>query len=40
MDEIDKATTEDSVEIKKITPSAVPSESEIEKRNRQNKETN
>ena len=29
MDEIDKATTENSVEIKKITPPTVPSEDEI-----------
>ena len=40
MDEIDKATTEDSVEIKIVTPPTVPSEGEIEKRNKQNKETN
>ena len=39
MDEIAKATTEDSVEIKKVTPPTVPSEDEIKKRNRQNKES-
>ena len=39
MDEITKATTEDSVEIKKVTPPTVPSEDEIKKRNRQNKES-
>ena len=38
MDEIDKATTEDSIEIKTFTPLTVPSEDEIKKRNRQNKE--
>ena len=38
MDEIDKATTEDSIEIKTFTPPTVPSEDEIKKRNRQNKE--
>ena len=38
MDEIAKATTEDSVEIKKVAPPTVPSEDEIKKRNRQNKE--
>ena len=38
IDEIDKAKSEDSVEIKKITPPTVPSEDEIRKRNRQNKE--
>ena len=32
MDEIDKATTEYSVEIKKPTPPAVPSEDEIKKK--------
>ena len=37
MDEIDKAATEDSVEIKEITPPSVSSEDEIKKRNRQNK---
>ena len=39
MDEIAKATTEDSVEIKKVAPPTVPSEDEIKKRNRQNKES-
>ena len=39
MDEIDKAATEDSVEIKEITPPSVSSEDEIKKRNRQNKES-
>ena len=39
MDEIAKAATEDSVEIKKVTPPTVPSEDEIKKRNRQNKES-
>ena len=34
MDEIDKATTEYSVEIKKPTPPAVPSEDEIKKKKR------
>ena len=38
MDEIDKATTEDSIEIKTFTLPTVPSEDEIKKRNRQNKE--
>ena len=38
MDEIDKATAEDSIEIKTFTPPTVPSEDEIKKRNRQNKE--
>ena len=37
MDEIDKAATEDSAEIKEITPPSVSSEDEIKKRNRQNK---
>ena len=36
MDEIDKATTEDSIEIKTFTLPTVPSEDEIKKRNRQN----
>ena len=31
MDEIDKAATEDSVEIKEITPPSVSSEDEIKK---------
>ena len=39
MDEIAKATIENSVEIKKVTPPTVPSEDEIKKRNRQNKES-
>ena len=38
MDEIDKTTTENSVEIKKFTLPTVPSEDETRKRNRQNKE--
>ena len=38
MDETDKATAEDSIEIKTFTPPTVPSEDEIKKRNRQNKE--
>ena len=38
MDEIEKATTEDSIEIKTFTPPTEPSENEIKKRNRQNKE--
>ena len=39
MDEIDKTTTEDSVETKKSTPPTVPSEDEVRKRNRQIKES-
>ena len=31
MDEIDKTTTQNSVEIKKFTPPTVPSEDEIKK---------
>ena len=38
IDEVDKAKSEDSVEIKRITPPTVPSKDEIRKRNRQNKE--
>ena len=38
MDEMDKATTENSVDIKKITPSTVRSEYKTKIRNRQNKE--
>ena len=39
MDEIDKATTENSIEMKKITLPTVPSGDEIKTRNRQNKES-
>ena len=38
MNKIDKATSENSVEIKKFTLPTVPSEDERKKRNRQNKE--
>ena len=39
MDEIDKATTENSIEMKKFTLPTVPSGDEIKTRNRQNKES-
>ena len=38
MNKIDKATSENSAEIKKFTLPTVPSEDERKKRNRQNKE--